>query len=219
MALDKTYLESLGLEIAKRKYYNAARVESVIEDFCRRSTTLEEENRALHARLEELSFGREEIGDAILSAKTIAQQLISEAREKSESILREAREEAERTVSEARRKSEEILSGCEGRERQAFEQVRNCYEHLREQHVSSLELLDREWQSFLCSLDEEAQRDEEAAPLPENAGSEPAAEPAEAEAAEPEKQAAAPEGADELPPDLARRVSEIAAQLQSLELE
>ena len=49
MATGKELLESLGLEIAKRKYYNAAKVESVIEDYDRRTAALREENAALRA--------------------------------------------------------------------------------------------------------------------------------------------------------------------------
>ena len=81
MPSGKEYFESLGLEIAKRKYYNAAKVESVIGEFSRRAAALEEENASLRKRVEALACGREEIGEAILSAKTISQQLIAEARE------------------------------------------------------------------------------------------------------------------------------------------
>lgn len=197
MALDRNYLESLGLEIAKKKYYNAARVETVIEDFNRRTDALEEENRALRARADAMTFGREEIGDAILSAKTIAQHLIAEAQEESARILREANEKAAQLISEAERQRKAILSDCDGREHQAFLKVQNCYEHLREQHVSSLRQLDDEWQRFLCSLSEEAQR-----------GPADLSEPA-------EESAPAGEG-ESLPDDIAQKVSAIADELKSL---
>ena len=90
MPSGKEYFESLGLEIAKRKYYNAAKVESVIGEFSRRAAALEEENASLRKRVEALACGREEIGEAILSAKTISQQLIAEAKEQAETILAEA---------------------------------------------------------------------------------------------------------------------------------
>lgn len=191
MALEKTYLESLGLEIAKKKYYNATRVEGVIEDFSRRTAALEEENRALRERVDNMTFGREEIGDAILSAKTIAQHLIAEAQEESERILRETRAEAARLIKEAEQKRDAILSDCDGREHEAFLKVQNCYEHLRAQHLDALRELDDEWQRFLCSLSEEAQR----------APGEPAGE-RKADAA--------------LPDDLAEKVSAIADELLSL---
>lgn len=191
MALEKTYLESLGLEIAKKKYYNATRVEGVIEDFSRRTAALEEENRALRERVDNMTFGREEIGDAILSAKTIAQHLIAEAQEESDRILRETKAEAARLIKEAEQKRDAILSDCDGREHEAFLKVQNCYEHLRAQHLDALRELDDEWQRFLCSLSEETQR----APG-ESAG---------------ERKADAA-----LPDDLAEKVSAIADELLSL---
>ena len=192
MALDRNYLEALGLEIAKKKYYNAAKVEAVLEEFNRRSTALEEENRSLRARVDAVTFGREEIGDAILSAKTIAQQLIAEAQEESDRLLCEAKAEAERLVAEAQAQREMILADCDGRERKAFLRVQSCYEQLREQHLASLRQLDAEWQSFLCSLSDEAQ------------------------SPEPEPEAADEAAPQPLPGDIAQKVSEIAEELYSL---
>lgn len=193
MALDKDYLESLGLEIAKKKYYNAARVESVIEQLDRRAAALEADKRALQDRLSDISFGREEIGDAILSAKTISQQMIAEAREKSERMLAEAREEAGRLLAEAQEKRERTLAECGAREQEAVQKVQSCYLQLRELYVGALRRLDGEWQGFLCSLDAEAQQ-----PWIE------------------EERAGAVSTADAAPPDLTQRLSAIADQLQAL---
>ena len=109
MALDQAYLASLGLEIAKKKYYNAAKVEDVVEAFCRREAALTQEknvlaqsNETLRERLEALSLGREEIGDAILSAKTISQQLIGEARDKAEAMTAESVESADALIAATR---------------------------------------------------------------------------------------------------------------------
>ena len=165
MALDQEYLKSLGLEIARKKYYNAAKVETVIDDFRRRSTQLLDENAALHERLDALSYGREEIGDAILSAKTIAQHLLAEAQEKSERLLAEAQEKAERLLAEAQEKAERLSAedeerrraareDCAAREQEAVERVRNWYVRQREQHLEAVRLLDEDWQRFLCSLGE-----------------------------------------------------------------
>lgn len=175
MALDKEYLESLGLEIAKKKYYNAAKVESVIEELRRRSAQLLDENAALQERLGSVSYGREEIGDAILSAKTIAQHLLAEAqekadrlaaeaREKADRLLAEAREKADRLAAEAEEKRQRVFDECSAREQEAVERVRNCYVQLRELHLSSVEQLDGDWQRFLCSLGD----GEEDAALPDD---------------------------------------------------
>ena len=154
MALDQEYLKSLGLEIARKKYYNAAKVETVIDDFRRRSTQLLDENAALHERLDALSYGREEIGDAILSAKTIAQHLLAEAQEKSERLLAEAQEKAERLSAEDEERRRAAREDCAAREQEAVERVRNWYVRQREQHLEAVRLLDEDWQRFLCSLGE-----------------------------------------------------------------
>ncbi|MBR0207548.1 MAG: DivIVA domain-containing protein [Oscillospiraceae bacterium] len=163
MALGREYLELLGLEIAKKKYYNAARVESVIEDFSRRAASLERENITLREQAQKLSSGREEIGEAILSAKVIAQQLIAEAKAQAETILAEAREEAARIVAEAEEqtvrlsaeaeeKTRSLAAAREEREQRTVQAAEESYLHLREKAQEALGLLDGEWQRFLCSI-------------------------------------------------------------------
>lgn len=172
MPLGKEYLESLGLEIAKRKYYNAAKVESVIEDFSRRSAALEGENAALRERVDALSTGREEIGDAILSAKAIARQLIADAQGAADGLLAEARKEAEETLSSARAKAEALVAAAkekadairedgESREQKTIRGAQEAYLHLREQCLDAVRLLDGEWQRFLCSFGDEAPAESE----------------------------------------------------------
>ena len=176
MALEKEYLESLGLEIAKRKYYNAAKVENVIEGFARRSAELESETAALRERAEAASSGTEEIGEAILSARSIARQLIAEAKEEADRLVAEAREEAECRTAEAKRAAEEMLldaqrrssasdsrlanerqafeTACTDRERQMIEGVQEGYLRLREEYLGAVRRLDEAWQSYLCSFGE-----------------------------------------------------------------
>ena len=166
MPLDREYLESLGLEIAKRKYYNASKVESVITGFSERAAALESENASLRERMEALSAGREEIGDAILSAKTIARQLIAEAQEKADALLAAANREAGETLSAAKEKAEALLAEAEEKRRALLEDgqtreqktirgAQEAYLHLREQCLDAVKLLDGEWQRFLCSFADE----------------------------------------------------------------
>ncbi len=167
MPLEKEYLESLGLEIAKKKYYNAAKVESVIETFSRRSAELESENALLRERAEALDSGREEIGDAILSAKVVARQLIAEAKEQAEALLSDAKreaeetlsaakEESERLVAEAKEKAEALFEDGETREQKTIRGAQDAYLHLREQCLDAVKMLDGEWQRFLCSFSDES---------------------------------------------------------------
>ncbi len=160
MALGREYLELLGLEIAKKKYYNASRVESVIEDFSRRAAALERENVTLREQAQKLSSGREEIGEAILSAKAISQQIIAEAKEQAETILAEAREEAARIVAEAEEQTVRLSAEAEEktraltaeREQRAVRAAEESYLQLREKALETVRLLDGEWQRFLCAL-------------------------------------------------------------------
>ena len=176
MALDRDYLESLGLEIAKKKYYNAAKVEGVIETLRQRASALESENAALRERAETLSHDREEIGDAILSARTIARQIIAEAQEKADGLLAEAQEKADALLAGAREKADALLSeakekasglaseaeercraqreSCEEREQRTIRSAQELYLQLREQCLDAAKQLDGEWQRFLCSFGE-----------------------------------------------------------------
>ena len=156
MVSGKEYLESLGLEIARRKFYLAEKVERVIEDLRRRTEALEAENADLRTRAEALACGREEIGEAILSAKTISQQIIAEAREEAESLLQGARTEAERLVSEAEGKAGTLSAEHEEREQKTIQAVEDCYLRMREECLQTAKTLDSEWQRFLCSFGEDA---------------------------------------------------------------
>lgn len=167
MATGKELLESLGLEIAKRKYYNAAKVESVIEDLSGRSAALEEENAALRERVSALATGREEIGDAILSAKSIARQLIAEAQEEADKLLADAREKAARLVAEAEESSRVLREESEAREQKTVRTAEEYYLQLRGQCLETVKLLDGEWQRFLCSFGGEAPQEDK---LPDDIG-------------------------------------------------
>lgn len=164
MPTGKEYFESLGLEIAKRKYYNAAKVESVIGDFSRRAAALEEENASLRKRVEALACGREEIGEAILSAKTISQQLIAEAKEQAETILADARAEAGRLTAEAEERSRALAAAAEEREQKTIRAAQESYLQLRGQCQDAVRLLDGEWQRFLCSFADDLPEKKEALP-------------------------------------------------------
>ena len=164
MALGKEYLESLGLEVIRKKFCSAAKVESVIEDFSRRIAELTEENAVLRQQKEKLATGREEIGEAILSAKTISQQIIAEAKEQAEAVLQEAREKADSILVEAEERAQEKKAVCETREQKTVSAVQDCYLQMREQCLDAVRTLDSEWQRFLCSFDNDEQKTEEALP-------------------------------------------------------
>lgn len=113
MALDQAYFDAISIDLVKRKYYNANKVEAVLEDIRRQALLLNRENELLGRQLYALHGQKDEIGDALLSAKTIAQQIIADAQTQAEKILGEAKRlsrdmtaEAEQDIREAREETE-----------------------------------------------------------------------------------------------------------------
>ena len=117
MALDKEYFDAIHIDVVKKKYYNANKVEAL------------------------LNGQKNEIGDALLSAKTISQQIIMDAQARAEEI-----------VAEARAQSEELQAEAQRREDYAAERVEACFSRMKEQHMACIEALNDEWQDFLCGL-------------------------------------------------------------------
>ena len=141
MALDQKYFDDINIDVVKKKYYNANKVNAVLEDIREQALRLEEENRNLREQLESLSSRKEEIGDAILSAKTVSQQIISDACVQSEKLLNDSRLKAKQIIAEAAERQEYCVR-----------QAEKLYSGMRERQLESIEALDDDWQSFLCGL-------------------------------------------------------------------
>ena len=141
MALDKDYFDAIHIDVVKKKYYNANKVEAVLQDIRQQALALSEENALLHRQLELLNGQKNEIGDALLSAKTISQQMIMDAQARAEEIIAEAQEHGEELLAEAQRRQD-----------YAVERVEACYARMKEQHMACIEALNDEWQDFLCGL-------------------------------------------------------------------
>lgn len=148
MALDQAYFDALRIEVVKKKYYDADRVEAVLGDIRRQALEQDEENRRLRKELAALVSRREEIGEAILAAKTVARQIIAEAQAQADAIVTGAEE-----------RSRELVADAEQEAR--VRQTEACYSRVRERLQSCLEELNADWQDYLCALE-----DEPAAPPP-----------------------------------------------------
>ncbi len=152
MALDQKYFDDINIDVVKKKYYNANKVNAVLEDIREQALRLEEENRNLREQLESLSSRKEEIGDAILSAKTVSQQIISDACVQSEKLLNDSRLKAKQIIAAAQEKKEHLLSEAAERQEYCVRQAEKLYSGMRERQLESIEALDDDWQSFLCGL-------------------------------------------------------------------
>ena len=196
MALDAEYFDSIYIEVVKKKYYDAAKVQAVFEDIRRRAEELNEENARLRRELEQHNERRVELGDALLSAQSVYQDVVDKARVRADAITAEAEKRSQALLAETRRESEQILSRSRKQEENAARRVEAAFDRMKQLHLASVDALNAQWQAFLCSLDGEEE--------PESVREEP-------RPAEPEP--------EELPADLEEKVGAIAQELFAMEQE
>ncbi len=151
MALDQAYFDAIHIDVVKKKYYNANKVNAVFEDIRQQAEALNAENEALHRQLGALNDKKFEIGDAVLSAQTVYREVVAKANERAAQIL-----------ADAERSRKEILEKSLRQQEYAVHRVQACYDRMRQQHMSCIEAINAEWQDFLCGLLPE----EEEPPLP-----------------------------------------------------
>ena len=125
-------------------------------------------------QLQELPMNAEqkaEVGDVLLSARTVSRQMVTQAREQSDEILQIARDRAEQIVQQAEEKAAAILS--EAKEKAAALQeeataqrdavsaqmqdyvvqcVGDCFSRLRQQQLETVDFINEQWRGFLSGL-------------------------------------------------------------------
>ena len=194
MALDAEYFDSIYIEVVKKKYYSAAKVQEVFEDIRRRAEALNAENERLRRELAEHNDRRVELGDALLSAQSVYQDIIDRAKERADAITADARKRSEAMLADSRRQSEQLLAQSRQQEENAVHRVEEAFRRMKDLHRASIDALNAQWQEFLCSLDPET-----GTPAPATA------------------EKAAPAPGEELPPDLEEKVGAIAQELFAME--
>lgn len=155
MALDQEYFDSIQIDVVKKKYYNANKVNAVLEDIRAQAQALEAENQALRAQLGEFSQRRDEIGDTLLTAQAAARDIVGKAKV-----------QAGRILADAQRQREEILSGATDQQEYAVACVERTFDKLKRQQLANIETLNGLWQEFLCGLAPEPPKQPKPAPAP-----------------------------------------------------
>ena len=141
MALDQAYFDSIHIDVVKKKYYNANKVEAVFKDIRQQAEALLAENEAMRRQLTVINDRKFEIGDAVLSAQAIYREVVAKANQRAEEI-----------VAEAELQRAEILEETQRRQEYAVQRVESCYSRMKEQHLACIEAINAEWQDFLCGL-------------------------------------------------------------------
>ena len=152
MALDKEFFDAVSIEVVKKKYYNAGKVNALLENIRTQAEALTAENLRLKEELRALDGGKEEILTVLLSAQSQARQLLAKARQEADDIVRAARDRA----------GEDNMDVQE----RAVKCVERCFDSLKRQQQENIDDLNRQWQDFLCGLIPEEDHDS-APPAPE----------------------------------------------------
>lgn len=140
MALNKEYFDAINIEVVKKKYYNANKVNAVFEDIRNQAEVLIAENEALKSG----GSSKNEIADAIISARYIAQQIIADAKN-----------EADEMVRNARRERDEILAAAQTKQDSSVAAMSRLVNNVRAQQQAAIDAINSEWQAYLCSLSDD----------------------------------------------------------------
>ena len=160
MALDKEFFDSVNIDVVKKKYYNANKVNALLGNIQQQAETMGQENELLRTQLEALNGQKSEIGDTLLSARALAKKIEDQARAQAEETIRQAQEKADAIVREAEHKRRELAQSLPDQQEYAAKCVENCLNKLKKQHIEAIEMLNNEWQDFLCGLMPEEHSDE-----------------------------------------------------------
>ena len=163
MALDKEYFDAISIDLVKKKYYNANKVNAVLDDIRAQALAMTEELNTARVQLDALNSQKAEIGKAVMSAQQIYREIVEKANTRAADI-----------VAEAERKRAALEKDNARLEEYAVKRVESCFAMAREQHLAAIEAINSEWQEFLCGLDS-ADADEngdetDAAALPRDIG-------------------------------------------------
>lgn len=161
--MDMSCFDMSGVELVKKKYYNASKVMEVLNAARGEYEKLAAENAQLKAQLEALSSQKSQISDTLMSAQSIANQIIEDAKTQADNSMRLAHVQADETVRTAEKKAELILAGAKSKkdasdadvsevQEYALKCVESCVEKLRAQHMEAIEYLNAQWQEFLGGL-------------------------------------------------------------------
>ena len=100
MALDKEYFDGIQIDLVKKKYYNANKVNAVFADIQAQAQTLLEENEQMRAQLARLNGQKAEIGEAVLSAQQIYREIVDKANVRAAEIVAGAEKRREEIQAE-----------------------------------------------------------------------------------------------------------------------
>ena len=141
MALDQDYFDSIHIDVVKKKYYNANKVEAVFADIRKQAQELMEENARLREQLQGVGDRKAELGEAVFSAQELYRDIIEKANRRATAIVAEA--EQKRLAIDGENQRQQDYS---------VQKVEQCFDRVRRQQQAAMDTLNAAWQDFLCGL-------------------------------------------------------------------
>ena len=163
VTLDQEFFKSSKLDVVKRKYYEADKVDELLGEIRLRAESTNRENAELRGELEAFRGQKAEIGDMLLSARSLARHIVENANTQADEIVAQAQEKAERIVREAEEKAGTLLESAQQRaeamaakypdqQEQAARCVESAIDRLKQRQQDAIDELSALWQDFLISL-------------------------------------------------------------------
>ena len=141
MALNQEYFASIQLELIKWKYYSASKVDALLADIRQQAQALIAENAMLRQQVEQHNSKRAEVNEAVMAAQAMYRDIVAKAQARAGQI-----------IADAERRQTELEEEHAQQQEYTVQRAQNFYSRVRQQHVNSIEALDKEWQDFLCGL-------------------------------------------------------------------
>ena len=141
MALNQEFFDSIQIDVVKRKYYNANKVNAVFDEIRLQAQELMDENESLRAALSTRDQEYENTRNKLLAVQEVYRETLDKAHERADAVLREAKKKAESITAEAEEKNA-----------RAERLVKDCFERIRRMEEDNLKYLNSQLQSFLQEL-------------------------------------------------------------------
>ena len=144
MALDQEYFDSIHIDLVKKKYYNANKVDAVLSDIRAQALAMASDNASMRSQLQAASSRTYEVGDAIISANALARRVVDEAQKKAAAIVSEAEKRAAALEKETAERCGRLSAESEKSRELVLAKVEASFSKLREQHLASIEAINEE---------------------------------------------------------------------------
>ncbi len=133
--------DSINIDVAKRKYYNVNKVNTVLEELRGQAVQLVEENERLKSELTQKNESSKQSEEMLRSLQKLYRETLEKAHKRADAIVQDAEEESLRLQKDTERKAEH-----------AAKQVQECISSIRAREEQNIAFLNKSLQQFLIEL-------------------------------------------------------------------